>query len=188
MGPDFDVRSLYGNSNPYKKNDRWKGFNSGIYRASELQTPANPGHFLQEFGQSDREVAENSNQDASVPQALTLLNGTFYGALFNKNSPFMKKLAKAETPQEKIEVLFLSILNRKPTALETSACIDELSPSALSPLPISQEIPDRIAKDKRKAYKKNIEKSLAQALFNKNREYFALAWSLINTRQFSFIQ
>lgn len=188
MGPDFDVRSLYGNSNPYKKNDRWKGFNSGIYRASELQTPANPGHFLQEFGQSDREVAENSNQDASVPQALTLLNGTFYGALFNKNSPFMKKLAKAETPQEKIEVLFLSILNRKPTALEISACIDELSPNALSPLPVSQKIPDRIPKDKRKAYQKNIEKSLAQAQFNKNREYFALAWSLINTRQFSFIQ
>ena len=100
----------------------------------------------------------------------------------------MKKLAKAETPQEKIEVLFLSILNRKPTALEISACIDELSPNALSPLPISQKIPDRIPKDKRKAYQKNIEKSLAQAQFNKNREYFALAWSLINTRQFSFIQ
>ena len=58
MGPEFEVKSLYGNSgNIYSKNDRWKGYNSQIYRASELQTPAQPGHFLQEFGQSDREIA-----------------------------------------------------------------------------------------------------------------------------------
>ena len=188
MGPDFEVRSLYGTGNSYKKNDRWKGFSSQIYRASELQTPANPGHFLQEFGQSDREVADNSNRDASVPQALTLLNGTFYGALFNKHSPLMKKLTQVKKPEAKIDVLFLSILNRKPTNEEIKACMDELSPIALSPIPVAQKIPDRIPKDKRKAYQKNIEKSLANAQFNQNREYFALAWSLFNTRQFSFIQ
>ena len=188
MGPDFEVRSLYGTGNSYKKNDRWKGFSSQIYRASELQTPANPGHFLQEFGQSDREVADNSNRDASVPQALTLLNGTFYGALFNKHSPLMKKLTQVKKPEAKIDVLFLSILNRKPTNEEINACMDELSPNALLPILVAQKIPNRIPKDKRKAYQKNIEKSLANAQFNQNREYFALAWSLFNTRQFSFIQ
>ena len=107
MGPDFEVKSLYGNSgNVYKKNDRWKGFSSQIYRASELQTPAQPGHFLQEFGQSDREIADNANRQASVTQALTLLNGTFYGALFNKESPLMKNLSEATEPTEKLRSYF----------------------------------------------------------------------------------
>ena len=119
MGPEFEVKSLYGNGgNIYSKNDRWKGFSSQIYRASELQTPAQPGHFLQEFGQSDREIADNANKHASVTQALTLLNGTFYGALFNKESPLMKKLSEAHEPHEKINILFLSILNREPTSEE----------------------------------------------------------------------
>ena len=63
------------------------------YRASELQTPAQPGHFLQEFGQSDREISDNANRDASVTQALTLLNGTME-LFFNKASPLMKNLPK----------------------------------------------------------------------------------------------
>ena len=36
--------------------------------------------------------------------------------------------------------------------------------------------------------KKQIEKKLAWEKFNRTREYFAIAWSLINTRQFSFVQ
>ena len=119
MGPEFEVKSLYGNGgNLYSKNDRWKGYSSQIYRASELQTPAQPGHFLQEFGQSDREIADNANRDASVTQALTLLNGTFYAALFNKESPLMKKLNEATNAKEKIDILFLSILNRLPTHMK----------------------------------------------------------------------
>jgi hypothetical protein len=87
MGPGFDALSLYKyNMKAKPQDDRWKKFGPHLYRASELQTPAPPGHFLQEFGQSDREVVDNSNLDASVPQALSFLNGKFYGALFSKNS------------------------------------------------------------------------------------------------------
>ena len=189
MGPEFEVKSLYGNGgNLYSKNDRWKGYSSQIYRASELQTPAQPGHFLQEFGQSDREIADNANRDASVTQALTLLNGTFYAALFNKESPLMKKLNEATNAKEKIDVLFLSILNRLPTPEESKLCMSELSPDILKPIAINQKIPDHLPKEKKKAYKKQLEKKLAWATFNRNREYFSIAWSLINTRQFSFVQ
>ena len=45
-------------------------------RAAEIESPAPRGHYLREFGQSDREMIENSNSDASVPQALALMNGT----------------------------------------------------------------------------------------------------------------
>ena len=189
MGPEFEVKSLYGNGgNIYTKNDRWKGFSSQIYRASELQTPAQPGHFLQEFGQSDREIADNANKHASVTQALTLLNGTFYGALFNKESPLMKKLSEAHEPHEKIEVLFLSILNREPTSEELQMCMAELSPAATDSVAGNQKIPEHLSKEKKKALKKQIEKKIAWEKFNRNREYFAIAWSLINTRQFSFVQ
>lgn len=189
MGPDFEVKSLYGNSGKiYSNNDRWKGFSGQIYRASELQTPAQPGHFLQEFGQSDREITDNANRHASVTQALTLLNGTFYGALFNKESPLMKKLDEAISPNDKIDVLFLSILNRMPTSEETRFCMAELSPAASKPIDYNQKIPDHLSKEKKKVLKKHMEKKLAWANFNRNREYFSLAWSLLNTRQFSFVQ
>ena len=88
-------------------------------RASEIETPAPPGHFLREFGQSDREVIENASSESSVPQALTLLNGVFYKALFDPKSPLSKNLLQAESSEEKIKVLFLSILNRNPSARRT---------------------------------------------------------------------
>ena len=189
MGPEFEVKSLYGNGgNIYNKNDRWKAYSSQIYRASELQTPAQPGHFLQEFGQSDREISDNANRDASVTQALTLLNGTFYGALFNKASPLMKKLTEATSPEEKIKVLFFSILNREPTKEELKMCMAELSQAATKSIDYNQKIPEHLSKEKKNALKKQIEKKIAWEKFNRNREYFAIAWSLINTRQFSFVQ
>lgn len=189
MGPGFDALSLYKyNMKAKPQDDRWKKFGPHLYRASELQTPAPPGHFLQEFGQSDREVVDNSNLDASVPQALSFLNGKFYGALFSKNSPLVADLQKASNPQEKIKRLFLSILSRIPTDEEMSMCMATLTakPRVNSP-PIknqSQEIP--LAKKKK--FEKDLEKKKNYAAFEAKKEFMAIAWSLINTRQFSFIQ
>ena len=41
----------------------------------DLPQPAPNGHFLREFGQSDREQIQTSHTDASVPQVLSLMNG-----------------------------------------------------------------------------------------------------------------
>ena len=46
-----------------------------LVRASELQSPAPAGHFLREFGQSDRDQIENANSEAAVTQILSLMNG-----------------------------------------------------------------------------------------------------------------
>jgi hypothetical protein len=97
---------------------RWKGFNRDWVRASEVESPARPGHFLRQFGQSDRETIENANSEATVPQILTLLNGPIYSQLLSRNSVLSTDLAKASTPEEKLEVLFLSILSRRPTERE----------------------------------------------------------------------
>ena len=44
-------------------------------RASELRSPMPNGHFLRQFGQSNREVIENSSTDSDVTQVLSILNG-----------------------------------------------------------------------------------------------------------------
>ena len=189
MGPDFDATSLYKyNMKAKPTDDRWKKFGPHLYRASELQTPAPPGHFLQEFGQSDREVVDNSNQDASVPQALSFLNGTFYGALFNKNSPLMINLQMATSPQEKIKCLFLSILSRIPTDEEMNMCLTTLTAKPRVNLPPIKSQSQNIPPAKKKKLQKALEKKKNYAAFEAKKEFMAIAWSLVNTRQFSFIQ
>lgn len=77
-------------------------------RASELPSPARPGHFLRTFGQSDREVIDNSSDDASVPQALTLLNGPLVETITSPLSLLNQQLAKAGTPEQKVTLLYRS--------------------------------------------------------------------------------
>lgn len=84
-------------------------------RASELPSPAKPGHFLRTFGQSDRELIQNASDDASVPQALSLLNGPAAEVLGNPLSKLSQDLKKAATPQQKMDLLYLSFLSRMPT-------------------------------------------------------------------------
>ena len=84
-------------------------------RASELPSPARPGHFLRTFGQSDREVIDNASKDASVPQALTLLNSPLATSLTNPTSLLSRQLAKAPTPDQKVTLLYEALLSRPPS-------------------------------------------------------------------------
>jgi hypothetical protein len=103
---------------------RWIGFSRDLVRASEVESPARPGHFLRQFGQSDRETIENANTEATVPQILTLLNGPMFNQLLNRNSVFAKNLANADSRDEKLDVIFLTILSRRPTEREKKITID----------------------------------------------------------------
>jgi hypothetical protein len=84
-------------------------------RASELPSPAKPGHFLRIFGQSDRELIQNASDDASVPQALTMLNGPASEVLNNPASKISLELKKAGPPQQQMDMLYLAFLSRMPT-------------------------------------------------------------------------
>lgn len=88
------------------------------HRASEISSPARPGHFLRIFGQSDREVISNASDDASVPQALALLNGPVSEVLNNPLSKLRQDLAKAPTPGDKVDLLYVSLLGRRPVGDE----------------------------------------------------------------------
>jgi len=88
---------------------------AGMARASELPSPAKRGHFLRDFGQSDREVIENAAEGASVPQALNLLNGPIVDSLTNRFSTFGRRIHAAGDVDEKAHMIFQAMLTRKPT-------------------------------------------------------------------------
>ena len=87
-------------------------------RAAELESPAPRGHYLREFGQSDRETIENANNDASVPQALAMMNGSLLPQITSRYSQLMLTVNKAQYPDDKVEAAYKTILSRKPTARE----------------------------------------------------------------------
>ena len=94
-------------------------------RAVELDSPAKRGHFLRDFGQSDREVIENSSSHASVPQALYLLNSPLNVAIENPNSVLGEQLYSLVRPEDKIELVYRAMLSRKPTGKEIKRIITD---------------------------------------------------------------
>ncbi len=90
-------------------------------RAAEIESPAPRGHYLREFGQSDRETIENANYDASVPQALAMMNSQLLPGLLSNFSQLMLTVNKAPYPDEKVEAIYLTLLSRKPTPREIEA-------------------------------------------------------------------
>jgi hypothetical protein len=90
-----------------------------LNRASEMPSPAPPGHFLREFGQSDREQIDNSNSEPAVTQVLSLMNGFLEARIVrNPNTVLMLNVMAATGIEEKIDSIFLSILSRRPTPEE----------------------------------------------------------------------
>lgn len=99
--------------------DTLRRANRNFLRASELPVPAPPGHFLQQFGQSDREQIEGSTDIATVPQALTLINGFLERDVLRKShTPLMLAMLRGKKPVDRIRAAFLSTLNRQPTSEE----------------------------------------------------------------------
>ena len=105
-------------------------------RAANLPSPAPNGHFLREFGQSDRDVIENANDEASLPQALQLLNGPYAEALVGKYGVLAREVMREKTADGRLDVIYLSLYSRYPTQAER----DYLAP-------IVEEIGDKAYKD-----------------------------------------
>ncbi len=104
------------------------GISRKFSRASEIESPAPAGHFLRQFGQSDREQIENSNSDPAVPQVLSMMNGMIEKQIVkDPNTVLMSnllKMSKAASGRrgsdeiDAIDTLFLTMLNREPTRSE----------------------------------------------------------------------
>lgn len=102
-------------------------FRPGMRRASEMRQPAPPGHFLYRFGQSDRELINNYRREPSQTQVLTLMNGPIDNVLLKERSLLQENVRRAGSLGSKIEVIWVSILSRKPTRLERRYAMEEVS-------------------------------------------------------------
>ncbi len=96
-----------------------------LMRASELEQPAPAGHFLREFGQSDRHLADGSVKDGSVPQVLVMMNGKAQQMMTDKDSLMFRNIAKNASGPDKMEAIFLSILNRRATMKEKQILVKD---------------------------------------------------------------
>jgi hypothetical protein len=97
----------------------WENYrDTYMLRAADLRSPAPNGHFLREFGQSDRELVENANEDATVGQALMVLNGKTFSNLMNPYTMISRTLRRAESGDQAIDTIYMALFSRKATAEE----------------------------------------------------------------------
>lgn len=101
----------------------------GASRASEKAAPAKNGNLLHQFGASDRQTPDAASTHASIPQALTLLNGREVVAVSDRKGsqgslPALIREAKTDT--EKLEILFISLYGCYPTDAERSKYIKHM--------------------------------------------------------------
>ena len=92
-------------------------------RAAELGSPAPRGHYLREFGQSDRETIDNANHDASIPQALALMNGELLPEILGPFSALKLTVNNLNQPDQQMQAVYMTLLSRKPSAAEQAAWI-----------------------------------------------------------------
>jgi hypothetical protein len=113
----FNVK-LKGKENGASSLKSWEQLRDSTYvRSADLRSPSPNGHFLRDFGQSDREIVENSSDDASVTQALTLLNGKVFSQLMNPFTAIARSMAAAKERggDAVIDTVYLSLLSRTAT-------------------------------------------------------------------------
>jgi hypothetical protein len=103
-----------------------------LARASELPLPAPPGHFLREFGQGDREQIEAASTEGNVPQILTMFNGPVTHMMLEGGSVIYDEVVKRKTAAERVDVIFMILLSRKPDSAARQLAMHELNTNGLA--------------------------------------------------------
>ena len=107
-----------------KRKRLYKG--AELMRASELPAPLPDGHFLRQFGQSDRDIIADSHTDGTVPQLLTMFNGQVSHMMLEYGSVMFNEVMAKKTLEDQAEMMFVCILSRKPTEREKAAALREM--------------------------------------------------------------
>lgn len=98
-----------------------------LARASELEQPSKDSHFLRMFGESDREIADDSSREGGIPQILMLMNGDVQRVIGNQDALALKTAALQPTKEKQIESLYLSFLGRMPSTTEKTKVLNAFS-------------------------------------------------------------
>ena len=100
-----------------------------LARASELPLPLPSDHFLRQFGQGDRELIEAETSDGNVSQILAMYNGEITHMMLESGSVIFDDTIKGKSLEERIDIIFLSILSRKANSTEDEIARAEIKSS-----------------------------------------------------------
>lgn len=124
---DTELREVtnYKHTSARNKNYTYEG--TLLARAAELPCPMPPDHFLRQFGQSDRESIEASSTDGSVPQVLQMFNGPITHMILHPKSLMVNTVLAEKKVEDRVDVIFMTILSRKPTDEERQIALAEIT-------------------------------------------------------------
>jgi hypothetical protein len=101
---------------------RWRSLPPSFIRASETPLPLPLGHFLRQFGQSDRREIDAFNRDPNTTHSLALMNGDLTNQILKDNSLLRCHLAARKSIGDaRTQLIFLAILVRSATAEELTS-------------------------------------------------------------------
>lgn len=107
-----------------RRSNNYKG--QILVRASEQPMPLPPGHFLRQFGQGDRELIEGATTEGSVPQILAMFNGPVTHMMLERGSVIYDTVLEQKSITTRVDAIFLSVLNRRPTPGERAIANREM--------------------------------------------------------------
>lgn len=88
-----------------------------LVRASEVNDNNPVSTILEQLGRSDRELIDTSSREGSVSQVISFMNGQLAEVAVSKDTILTKNLT-GKSPADKIEIIFKSVLSRRPTLQE----------------------------------------------------------------------
>ena len=95
---------------------RWKSLPQHFVRASETPLPLPLGHFLRQFGQSDRREIDAFNREPNTTHSLALMNGELTTRVIAEDS-FLRRQIGA-TAEPRTQLIYRAILVRTASAEE----------------------------------------------------------------------
>ncbi|HWL07028.1 MAG TPA: DUF1549 and DUF1553 domain-containing protein [Planctomicrobium sp.] len=119
-----EYKSYQKQANEERKKYLYKG--QELLPASELRQPLPAGHFLREFGQSNRDQIDDSTTEGTVPQLLAMFNGNVTHMMLEEGSVIYNRIVAKKTPELQIDAMFWSILSRTPTPEERRMAMNEM--------------------------------------------------------------
>ena len=93
--------------------------NYPLVRSSEVNDNNPVNTILEQLGRGDRELIDTSSREGSVTQVISFMNGQLAEVAVNKDT-YLAKNITGKPPTDTIEIIFKSVLSRKPTLEEKS--------------------------------------------------------------------
>ncbi|MEN3941703.1 DUF1549 domain-containing protein [Prosthecobacter sp. SYSU 5D2] len=93
---------------------RWTRLPQDLVRASETPLPLPMGHFLRQFGQSDRREIDAFQTDPNTTHSLALMNGELTSKVLERSSLLRTQLHPVKDTAERTRMIYQAVLVRRP--------------------------------------------------------------------------